>query len=305
MNFRRCALCFGLSFLGLVPAKLVGAEPGDALAPCLALGAGGATGLAHVAVLEVLDAQGARPARIAGSSIGAVVGALYASGLSGAEIRDLVLESFSAPDEQSLEEFLTEEALRWAELVEVELGDGGLLSSDGVIAFLIEALGVQTFDGLSIPLAIVAGDLWSREQVVIDTGDLPSAIRASMALPGVFQAVQREGRTLIDGGTVNPVPFDLFGEECDYVIAVDVAGVRTPPADGQAAYLDTLFNSVKVMQQAIVSAKRRIDEPDLYLAPEIRDVRALEFYRAKEVFDQSRPMQERLTRELQSLRHPR
>ncbi len=269
---------------------------------CLALGAGGANGLAHVPVLETLDELGLPPQRIAGSSIGAVVGALYASGLSGKDIRRLVMESFTVREDRPLRKLLSEDAVRWAELIEVDLGDGGLLSSDGVISFLYEALQVQTFAELERPLKVVAGDLWSREPVVLSEGDLPSAVRASMALPGVFQAVQRDGRTLVDGGTVNPVPFDLFGDECELTVAVDVSGNRTPPEDGEVSYFETVFNSAKVMQSAIVEAKRRLAEPDIFLAPAITDIRALEFYRAEEVFEQAKPVQEELIEAVASYR---
>jgi NTE family protein len=249
-------------------------------------------------VLETLDELGVKTRRIAGSSIGAVVGALYASGLSGREIRALVMDSFTVREDRSLGKLISEDARRWAELIDVDLGDGGILSSDGAISFLVDALEVERFEALTVPLLVVAGDLWSREQVVINEGDLASAVRASMALPGVFEPVQRDGRTLVDGGTVNPVPFDLLTDDCETVIAVDVAGERTPPANGEVGYFETVFNAAKVMQQAIVSAKRDLSEPELYLAPAIRDIRSLEFYRAEEVFEQARPAQERLKREL-------
>ncbi len=280
-------------------------EPAEPLAEtCLALGAGGANGIAHVAVLETLDELGVRPRRIAGSSIGAVVGALYASGLSGREIRELVMRSFTMEEDRPLGDLLSEDAVRWAELIEVDLGNGGLLSSDGIMAFLIDTLEAERFETLELPLLVVAGDLWTRDQVVMREGNLASALRASMALPGVFQAVRREGRTLVDGGTVNPVPFDLLSDDCEFVIAVDVAGVRTPPENGEAGYFETVFNAAKVMQQSIVSAKRQVGEPDLYLAPAIRDIRSLEFHRAEEVFEQARPAQERLRRELPALLDP-
>jgi len=290
-----CAAVLALA----LPATAVLADS-PAGGPCLALGAGGANGLAHIPVLETLDELGQRPSRIAGSSIGAVVGALYASGMSGQEIRALVLESFTLEDSPSLGDMLMEDATRWADLIEVDLGDGGLLSSDGAISFLLENLKTRNFEELEVPLQVVAGDLWGREPVVMASGDLSSAVRASIAIPGVFRPVQRDGRTLVDGGTVNPVPFDLFSDDCALVIAVDVSGVRTPPKNGEQSYFETVFNAVKVMQQAIVAAKRRQGEPDIFLAPAIRDIRALEFYRAEEVFEQARPVQEQLRRALEA-----
>lgn len=303
MDFARRTLlvrnwCVAILALALPATAALAQSP--ASGPCLALGAGGANGLAHIPVLETLDELGQRPSRIAGSSIGAVVGALYASGMSGQEIRALVLESFTLNDSPSLRSLIVEDASRWADFVEVELGNGGLLSSDGVITFLLDALQARTFEELELPLQVVAGDLWDREPVIMSSGDLSSAVRASMAIPGIFRPVQRDGRTLVDGGAVNPVPFDLFADDCALVIAVDVTGVRTPPETGEQSYFETIFNAVKVMQRAIVTAKRRQGEPDLFLAPEIRDIRALEFYRAEEVFEQARPVQAQLRRALGS-----
>lgn len=267
----------------------------------IALGGGGANGLAHVPLLETLDEMGLRPCRIAGSSIGAVIGALYASGMSGAEIRSLIAEFFLSSEDRFASGLLSEQARSWLDLVEVELGNGGLLSSEGLIAFLFEQLKASTFEELAIPLSVTAADLWTREEIVFDSGPLLPAVQASMALPGVFEPVRHQGRVLVDGGAVNPVPFDLLLDRCDIVVAVDVAGVRTRPENGETSYFETVFNSVKVMQQAIVSAKLKQRRPDIYLEPRIVDVRALEFYRADEVFEMTRPAAGQLRKELQSL----
>lgn len=297
-----------LGLLGGVAAVLVSllpAVPGAADEKTrtvgIALGGGGANGLAHVVVLQTLDEMGLRPSHIAGSSIGAVIGALYASGMSGAEIRGLVAEFFLSFEDRFANGLLSEQARSWLDLVEVELGNGGLLSSEGLIAFLFERLKASTFEELAIPLSVTAADLWTREEIVFDSGPLLPAVQASMALPGVFEPVLHEGRVLVDGGAVNPVPFDLLLDRCDIVVAIDVAGVRTRPENDDTSYFEAVFNSVKVMQQAIVSAKLEQRRPDIYLEPRIVNVRALEFYRADEVFEMARPAAEQLKKELQSL----
>lgn len=264
----------------------------------IALGAGGANGLAHIPVLEALDAMNVRPQRIAGASIGAVIGALYASGMSGREIRQLVRDFFVNSNQRIARGLLSDQARTWLDLIEVELGHGGLLSSEEFVSFLYDRIQVRTFDELSIPLAVSTADLWNREEVVFDSGPLLPAIQASMALPGIFEPVRHEGRVLIDGGTVNPVPFDLLARDCEIVIAVDVTGRRTPPEPGATGYFETIFNSVKVMQQAIVSAKRAAFQPRIFLVPEIVDVRALEFYRADEIFDMASAAAAALEKEL-------
>ncbi len=264
----------------------------------IALGAGGANGLAHILMLETLDKMGIRVARIAGSSIGAIVGSLYAAGMSGKEIRELVERFVLSHQEKTLNRIFEGRTLEWINFVEIELGSGGLLSADGFLAFMSETLKKKAFEELEIPMHIVAADLWTREQVVLTSGDLVSAINASMAIPGVFEPVRRDDRVLIDGGTCNPVPYDLLIDHCDIVIGIDVIGERTQPSSGVPGYFETVFNSVKVMQAAIMNEKRRHHEPDIYIAPPVKDIRALEFYRAPEVFEQSRPAQESLKQQL-------
>ena len=100
----------------------------------IALGAGGANGLAHIAMLEVLDELKIRPHRIAGASIGAVIGAMYASGMSATEIRNLATDAFTTKESDSLYDLLSNQALDWLELVELELGNGGLLDSQKILS---------------------------------------------------------------------------------------------------------------------------------------------------------------------------
>ncbi len=276
------------------------ANPGPPPRVGVALGGGGANGLAHILMLEALDEMQVPVVRLAGTSIGAIIGALYASGMRGAEIRALVERFIVSPDEGVLEQLVSEDALRWVDFIEVELGNGGLLSADGFLSFMYEQVHRERFEELEIPLRVVAADLWAREQVVLESGDLLSAIKASMALPGVFQPVERDGRVLVDGGTFNPVPYDVLLGDCDIVVAIDVIGERTPPQD-ETGYFETLFNSAKVMQAAIMQEKLRHRRPDIYLAPPIVDVRALEFYRAQDVFDQAEPMKGEFKRMLASL----
>jgi NTE family protein len=267
----------------------------------IALGAGGANGLAHIMMLEVLDDMGITPHHITGSSIGAIIGALYASGMTGREIRELVGQFIISTDEPLMEQLSNKESLRWLEFIEVELGDGGLLSSEGFIVYLYETLKHDTFEELKIPLTIVAADLWRREQVVLDSGELLPAVKASMALPGVFHPVKLDSRVLIDGGTVNPVPFDLLSKECDIVIGIDVSGERSTPETSIPGYFETLFSSVKVMQKTIMTEKLRRNKPDIYISPRIVDIRALEFYRAEQVFEQAEPAKKELRQKLAQL----
>ncbi len=252
-------------------------------------------------MLEALDELAVKPHRIAGSSMGAVIGALYASGMTARQIRELIDKMIISPKESLFEELTDEASLRWIEFLDIDLGHGGFLSGENFVNFLYETIQTDTFAELEIPLKIVAADLWHHTQVVLESGSLLSAIKASMALPGVFEPVELDGRTLVDGGTVNPVPYDLLMEECDIVIGIEVIGDRTVPRSGKASYLDTIFNSVKVMQRAIMAEKLRRVKPHIYIAPEIYDIRALEFYRANEVYEQARPARRQLEVQLTQL----
>lgn len=267
----------------------------------LALGAGGANGLAHIAMLEVLDKMGLRPHRIAGSSIGAVIGAMFASGMSAANIRELVDQSFIAGDKDLMRRLVSDQAMQWLELVELEVGNGGLLDSQRILSHFYDSIGAKTFADLEIRLDVVAGDLWGKGQVVLNNGALLPAVQASMAIPGIFAPVEIDGRVLIDGGAVNPVPWDLLFDDCGIVIGIDVSGVRSKPESSEQGYFETLFNAIKVMQNAIVTEKMRQRGPDIFIAPQIRDIRALEFYNAAAVFDQAAPAKKKLEDELTAI----
>jgi len=288
-------------FLAVTAASLLLGACGNGRQPRigLALGGGGAKGLAHILMLEVFDELGLTPQRIAGTSIGAIIGALYAAGRSGREIRALI-EQFLPPSdagEQTL--FALPKSLRWLEFVDPS-GRGGLLSSDDFIAFLGEQLGVQRFSELRIPLEVVAADLWSGDAVTLKSGNLLPALQASMALPGVFPPVTFKDRQLIDGGVANPLPYDLLGNDCDIVVAVDVSGDLQRDGDEQLTFLGVLFHSFHIMTANLVAEKLKRQRPDIFIRPEILDVRVLEFYKAHQVFADAAPARRQLLHALQT-----
>jgi len=267
----------------------------------LALGGGGAKGLAHIPILEVLDEFGIRPHCIAGTSIGAVAGVLYASGHRGRDIREQV-ERFSLRDGESLGELLNRrgDMLKWLDIINLNWGGRGLLKADSFLEQLMQFTRGTRFDDLQIPLKVVAADFWKREQVVLESGELKPAIRASMALPGVFVPVVKEGQVLVDGGAVNPVPFDLLGD-CDLVIGVNVMGSRTESADRVPSMTEAVFNTFQIMQAAILRHKLERHPPDILISPDIVDIQMLEFYKATQVFEQAEGACEELRQRLADL----
>jgi len=250
----------------------------------LALGGGGAKGLAHIPLLEEFDRAGVTPHAIAGTSIGAIIGAMYAAGRSGAFIRDFADRHIPTSEESLLEVFKKLRGSRITDLFSLNFGRGAILKHDKLDDFLAEAIGVTTFEELRMPLKVVAGDYWERSQVVFDSGELLPAVRASTAMPGIFQPVQYENRILVDGGVVNPLPFDLLRGECDRIVAVNVSGSKTAGEKSVPRTLDTVLGAFEIMEASIVEARRQSGEPELFLAPDIRDVRALEFFKAPEIY---------------------
>ncbi len=193
----------------------------------IALGAGGARGLAHVLVLEALDEMGLRPVCVAATSIGAVIGVLYCSGKSGREIRELIMRMVPRHDDSFRDVLAQKPHFPWLEFIVPQFNGTGLLKAERFISRLFESIEATSFDQLAIPLRVVAAEFWSREEVVLDHGPLRPAIQASMSLPGIFSPVVIEDRVLVDGGAVNPVPFDLLPPDCTLTAAVDVIGQRS------------------------------------------------------------------------------
>ncbi len=295
------------TLLSLLRPASAAAPAGDEPVPRigLALGSGGVRGLAHVAVFEVLEELGVRPHRIAGSSIGAIMGALYAAGLSAAEIRAAVEELALKTDEGWFRALFKGNWTRWLQFFQPLGDDGGLVEADAFIAYLADLAGVRRFEALEIPLQVVATDYWRRSPAVLDTGELWPAVQGSMAVPGLFSPVSHQERVLVDGGLTNPVPYDILPDDCEITIAVDVLGARVPEGrDASTApkpsYLDNSFNTFQIMQSAILQEKLRRQRPDFLVSPEIHNVQMLDFHRFEEIFAQAQPAAERLREGLQA-----
>ena len=264
----------------------------------LALGGGGARGLAHVLMFEVFDELGVKPRRIAGTSIGAIMGTLYASGLSAKDIRELITAWLSTESTKWSRAMVSMNILKWIDLIDPDLGKGGLISSDKFLGFLHQAIKQSSFAELKIPIKIVATDFWKGEQAVFERGELLPAVKASMALPGIFDPVRIDDRIYIDGGAVNPLPYDLLLRESGTTVAIDVSGTVTDRAGVAPAFFETIFQTFHVMGQSILADKLRLQRPDIYIKPDIVDIKALDFLKAKDIYSQAAPAKEQLKRKL-------
>lgn len=267
----------------------------------VALGGGGAKGLAHIPVLEAIDELGVEPAWIAGASIGAVIGLLYASGRSGRWLRRRVERLLPAERQPLRKAIQRKQLLEWAELVAFDFGRRGLLKADKFLSALASDVRATTFEELPRRLQVVAADFWRREQVVFDRGELLAAVRASMALPGIFAPAEIDGRVLIDGGTVNPVPYDLLLDRCDITIAVNVLGRRGDSTSAVPTAADAVFGAYQIMERAILNEKLDRRPPTIYIEPEIVGVRVLDFHKARAVFEQARPAKQAVKKALARL----
>ncbi len=264
----------------------------------IALGAGGAKGVAHIPMLEALDELGITPHCIAGCSIGAVMGALYASGLSAREIRDTV-SNFTYMSSDTMRSVLSDRKInRWIGLIDPSFRGSGLVKSESIMASLCQDRSCDSFEDLVIPFKVVATDFWEGRTVILDSGPLKPAVQASMALPGLFSPVELDGRVLIDGGTANPVPYDVLADVCDVVIAVDINSGSSAEPGSVPGYFDTVFGSIQIMQQAIVDQKVKLRPPDIYIRPELSDFRTLHYHRAEEIYLQAESAKEDLKRQL-------
>ncbi len=254
----------------------------------IALGGGGVRGLAHLPLLAVFDEMGIRPHAVAGTSMGAIIGTIYASGVSAETIRDKLMRHVITKDDTVKTVYRKRKNLaKWFDAIKLELGTGGFLRVDGFFNYLFEWVEKSSFEEMEISATVVAADYWTGEEIRISSGDLLPAVRASMAVPGVFTPVQHDGRILVDGGLVNVVPYDIVGEECDITVAIDVGGDRSPrkgkllppPADA-------VMRSFEIQQDAMLREKMKWLKPDIYIRPEFDNMGLLEFDKMDTAFEQ-------------------
>jgi NTE family protein len=240
----------------------------------LALSGGYARGLAHIGVLEVLEREGIPIDLIAGTSIGALVGALYARQKDAGKLKE----------EAMLLDFMGTTAL-----VDLALPKSGLMPGKRITNLLRRFIGNTSFRELKIPLACVATDIITGDEVVIDSGPVLEAVRASFSIPIIFTVAKNQGRYLVDGGLVNPVPVNVVKKMgADFIIAVDV----NPDKKDRANYLTReepakepgLFQVIaqSIYISTYLTAKASIEGADVAIRPHLTHVGPSEFHRVRE-----------------------
>lgn len=264
----------------------------------LALGGGGARGLAHILALEAFDELGIKPKIIAGTSIGALFGAAYASGLSAKHIRALTEETLSRRMDL-VRQLFAARSDPVQKLLRLFPMRSALLKSEAILDLVFPTQVGGTFSALAIPLRVVATDLGTREALVLSDGEVRPAVAASIAIPVLFQAVVIGGRTLVDGGLVNPLPFDLVARDADITVAIDVSGAASGTVfTAQPSAMMLAAQSLQIMEKSITREKLMHTTPDIYIDVEVEQFHALEFHRAADVLAAAAPMKDRLKRQL-------
>ena len=270
----------------------------------IALGGGGAKGFAHVGVLKVFEREGISFDVISGTSIGALVGAVYAAG------------NIAALEKESTKIKLTETP----KLFSPSWSFGGFFSGKNVLEFLSGYIGYDLIEQLPKKFAAVSTDLVSGEMYSFQTGDVRQAIRASISIPALFTPVTIENRILVDGGTVEPVPIETARSlGADFVVAVDLFGggddtkknqTSTKPINSALDYLRGLMDKVRgapslddssqealpprgnllditqktlrVSQRRLTSLRLKEFPADLLIQPDVLDIGLLDFHRGVE-----------------------
>ncbi|HEX5959379.1 MAG TPA: patatin-like phospholipase family protein [Hyphomicrobiaceae bacterium] len=265
----------------------------------LALGGGSARGLAHIAILEALDDLGLRPAVIAGTSMGAICGGLYATGLPAAEMRALFLAEL-----RSRIGFARRNAGRLAAGVSSlwSLRRPGAIDIVTLFEMLLPAALHCDFSTLKIPFVAIAADFYAIEPVLLERGPLLPAIAASCALPHWARPVVLEGRVLIDGGFVSPVPFEVVRGKADVTIAVDVmsdpqcrhgAGMPALPRPSQARR-----GSMQLLFHSVTREKLKAAPPDILIRPAVGRFASGDFFKIEEILAAAASAKEELKRKL-------
>ncbi len=309
---RRLLLFLATILSGLSAPLPLAAQVEAAARPrvCLVLSGGGALGLAHVGVLRVLEELRVPVDCVAGTSMGAIVGGLYAAGYSPAELESLVStldwSGFvrDAPDRRDLPFRAKVDDLIYLTRWQLGLSRQGLRMPTGMVGghrlgtelrYLgLRTAGIDDFDHLPLPFRAVAADATNGETVVLRRGDLAGALRASMAVPGLFAPVEREGRLLVDGGVVANLPVEAVREMgAEFVIAVDLgkplAARRRPDS-----IAGVLSQSLDVLSRREV--ERELAGVDLIIRPQVEDWGLLDFQAGSELIERgSRAALEALT----------
>jgi NTE family protein len=247
----------------------------------LALGGGAARGFAHVGVIQVLEENGIRPVLVTGTSAGSLVAAIYASGKTGAQL-------------QRVAETMEEAAIAdWT----LPIFSRGMLRGEALARYVNTQVGSRLIEDMPMPLGIIATDLNTGKDVVFQRGDTGTAVRASSAVPAVFQPVKISGREYVDGGLVSPVPVGAARKMgADFVIAVDISS--PPEGSLTGGTLEILLQTFSIMGKSINNFELR--DADVVVRPALQGISSADFSARKRSIEAGRQAMLRAIPELKA-----
>lgn len=268
----------------------------------LVLGSGGARGLAHIIAFETFDRLGIRPAEIAGASIGAILGAAYASGFSGAALRQHAIREFRNRTEVMTRLFQARVG-RISDLWRQGLSNPVLIDAEGTLERFLPTVLPRHFEDLDIPLSVVAADLHRMERVIFREGALAPAVAASMAIPGLVRPVVHQGRVMIDGGAVDPLPIRAIRGPVDLILAIDIS--KAAPKEESSAIpgsVEVVTRAFDLLQSALIEAQNHVPPAPLYrIRARVDAFAALDFFSARKILAAAEPMAQEIETIVQAI----
>jgi NTE family protein len=238
----------------------------------LALGGGGARGIAHIAYLKAVEEAGIRPHIISGTSSGALAGALYAGGMRPDDIYAVVKDLFGEKKNLCY-------AFKRVKLM------SSVFVSSVVKNYIADILPERRFEDLDIPLKVVAVNFNSLEETVFEKGDLLDALMGSIAYPRVFGPQPVEGEYYIDGGATNPVPFDIIRSDCDVLAAIDISMAK--PKTAKPSIRNSARATWAATTNALISMRMKRTPVEIFERPDIINVSTMDFHKYKYVYERA------------------
>ena len=248
----------------------------------LALGGGAARGFAHIGVLQVLEEEGIKPSLVVGTSAGSVVASFYASGKTGQQLQGLA----DTMDETQFTD--------WAN----PFSGRGILRGEALGKYINSQLNGMKIEDMKLPLGIVATDLRTGDGILFRRGDVATAVRASSAVPSVFEPVQIAGKDYVDGGLVSPVPVRYARQMgADLVLAVDIS---SRPEDAKTTdMLKVLLQTFSIMGKSI--SQLELAQADVVVRPALPDIGSTEFSARKKSIEAGRAAMKQAMPQLRAL----
>ena len=268
----------------------------------LVLGGGGIKGLAHIALLKRLDELNLRPDIIAGTSMGAIIGALYAGGLSGAEIESRVVNHIISKGDTGKSIYKKRKALlKWFKVFSYNSERGAFFKANGLFEYLFTEIVDTHFEQLAIPFIAVATDFYQGTEYPISTGSLLPAVQASMAVPGVFAPITHNGRLLVDGGATNNLPCNHVQPHVGITIASNVINL---PQKQNPKTKHILSGALSVMLNQATQATLTEFPADIMFQPNTDGIEAFDFHKINRVLKIAEEAAEKIMPDLKNILSP-